>query len=205
MKKTVISIMTAMLLSVASSAFAIGGDVILPTPQKQGGPSVLEAISNRRSSKTFARRDVELKELSTILWAATGKTGADRGWAVPMAMGADPYVSVYVLNKDGCYLYSWEKHVLSFVSDKKMLTKAGTQAYVGTAPIILVFATKGAGPRIENWAEIAVGAMSQNVYLSAEALGMKTRFVASYNKMMLIDALNIGPLSRIIAIMPLGY
>ena len=95
--------------------------------------------------------------------------------------------------------------MLKQTSDKKMLTKAGTQAFVGTAPVILVFTTKGSGPRLDNWAEIAVGAMSQNVYLAAEALDMKTRFVVSFNKMALIDALNIGPLSRIIAIMPIGY
>ena len=168
MKKTIIPVFLALLIS-ASSAFAIGKDIILTTPQKQGGPSVLEAISNRQSSKIFARRDVDMKDLSTILWAATGKNRADRGWTVPMAMGAAPYISVYALNKDGCYIYNWEKNTLALISDKKMLTKAGTQDYVGTAPIILVFATKGAGPRVENWAEVAVGAMSQNVYLAAQA------------------------------------
>ena len=68
-----------------------------------------------------------------------------------------------------------------------------------------VFATKGSGPRVENWAEVAVGAMSQNVYLAAEALGMKTRFVQSFNRETLINILNIGPLSRVIAIMPVGF
>jgi nitroreductase len=47
--------------------------------------------------------------------------------------------------------------------------------------------------------------MSQNVYLAAEALGMKTRFVQSFNRETLINILNIGPLSRVIAIMPVGF
>ena len=202
MKKILTAAIFALLIT-ASAAHA--ADIMLTTPTKTGGPSVLEAISNRQSATVFARRDVDLKELSTILWAATGKNREPKGWTIPLAMGQSPYVSVYVITKDGCFLYDWEKGMLKQTSDKKMLTKAGTQAFVGTAPVILVFTTKGSGPRIDNWAEIAVGAMSQNVYLAAEALDMKTRFVVSFNKMALIDALNIGPLSRIIAIMPIGY
>lgn len=202
MKKILITAIFALLITASA---ALAADIMLTTPTKTGGSSVLEAISNRQSATVFARRDVDIKELSTILWAATGKNREPKGWTIPLAMGQPPYVSVYVITKDGCFLYDWEKGMLKQTSDKKMLTKAGTQAFVGTAPVILVFATKGSGPRIDNWAEIAVGAMSQNVYLAAEALDMKTRFVVSFNKMALIDALNIGPLSRIIAIMPIGY
>ncbi len=203
--KKILSAIAAVLIITASVPAFAAGDIMLTVPDKEGGPSVLAAISERASGKIFARRDLSLKDLSTILWAAAGKNREEKGWTVPFAMGQEPYVNVYVLTSEGCYLYDWNKNMLKLLSDRKLLKKAGTQEYVGTAPVILVFGTKGSGPRIESWADVAVGAMSQNVYLAAEALGMKTRYVASFNKMTLIDALNIGPLSRIIAIMPIGY
>ncbi len=203
--KNILAVIAAVIIAALSAPAFAAGDIMLTLPDKEGGPSVLAAISNRASAKIFARRDVSVKDLSTILWAATGRNREEKGWTIPLAMGQAPYISVYVLMKDGCYIYDWDKNMLKLVSDRKVLTKAGTQEFVGTAPIVLAFATKGSGPRIESWADVAVGAMSQNVYFAAEALGMKTRYVASFNKMTLIDALNIGPLSRIIAIMPVGY
>lgn len=201
----ILAVLAAVVITAISVPAFAAGDIMLTLPDKEGGPSVLAAISNRASGKIFAKRDISTKDLSTILWAATGRNREEKGWTIPLAMGQAPYVSVYALLKDGCYIYDWDKNMLKLVSDRKVLTKAGTQDYVGTASLILVFATKGSGPRIESWADVAVGAMSQNVYLASDALGMKTRYVASFNKMTLIDALNIGPLSRIIAIMPVGY
>lgn len=203
MKKMVFILSALAVLLCASSAPA--ADIILTTPDKDGGPGVLAAIASRSSAeqKPFAKTELTTKELTTILWAATGRNREKNGWTVPMAMGQAPYVSVYVLLKDGSYVYDWDKNILKLVNDKSAIAKAGQQGFVGTAPCVLVFATAGS-LRIDNWGEIAAGAMSQNVYLAAGAFGLKTRYIQSFNKMSLIDALHIGPLSRIIAIMPVG-
>lgn len=164
---------------------------MLTVPDKEGGPMFWRRFLRELGKIFVPRRDLSLKDLSTILWAAAGKNREEKGWTVPFAMGQEPYVNVYVLTSEGCYLYDWNKNMLKLLSDRKLLKKAGTQEYVGTAPAILVFGTKGAA-QDESWADVAVGAMSQNVYSgAAEALGMKTRYVASFNKMTLIDALNM--------------
>ena len=92
-------------------------------------------------SVSYTHLDVykrQLKELSTILWAATGKNREPKGWTVPMAMGREPYVSVYVLLKSGGYLYNWEKNALmQQTAEKKLTSRAVTQDFAKSAPCIL--------------------------------------------------------------------
>ncbi len=203
MKKIII--LTALFIIAASTA-ASAASIVLPDPDKSGGPTVLEAIAGRASAeqKPFAKEELSMKELATILWAATGKNREPKGWTVPLAMGREPYVSVYVLLKSGGYLYSWEKNALIEVStEKKLINRAANQDFARTAPCVLVFVNRGV-MNVDQYSDIAVGAMSQNVYLAAEAVGAKTRYMASFNKVSLESALALGPIMKIIGIMPVG-
>ncbi|MDD4159324.1 MAG: nitroreductase family protein [Synergistaceae bacterium] len=186
---------------------ALAADIILTSPETAGGKSVFQAINERGSAAqtSFTEREISQKDLSALIWAAAGRNRDGRGWTVPFAMGSDPYIDLYVLLKKGAYVYDPDKNMLKMLSDKNSIDRAARQNFVGTAPCIFIFATKGSGPRIERWAEVAVGAMTQNVYLAAGALGIKIRYIQSFNRESLINILNLGPLSRIIAIMPAGF
>ena len=202
--KKILSLTAALLLAAASAAMA--GNIVLVEPDKTGGPSVMEAIAGRASAeqKAFSNEELSLKELSTILWAATGRNREPKGWTVPMAMGREPYVSVYVLLKSGGYLYNWEKNALmQQTTEKKLTSRAVTQDFAKSAPCILVFVSKGT-MNVDNYNSIATGAMSQNVYLAAEALGLKTRFLASFNKVNIEAALMLGPIMKITGVMVVG-
>ena len=169
--KKILSLTAALLLAAASAATA--ANIVLVEPDKAGGPAVLAAIANRASAeqRDFSGEELSLKELSTILWAATGKNRDPKGWTVPMAMGREPYVSVYVLLKSGGYLYNWEKNALmQQTAEKKLTSRAVTQDFAKSAPCILVFVSKGT-MNVDQYNYVATGAMSQNVYLAAEALG----------------------------------
>jgi len=192
------------ILLMSSSAYA--ADITLPSPERNGGPGVLSAIEERGSAKasSFAKYELSTKELSTLLWAATGKNRGGTGWTVPFAMGTSPYVFVYVLLENGSYIYDPDKNMLKMLGDRNMISRAGRQEFIATAPAVFVLATRGGGPRIDRWAEIAAGAMSQNVYLAAQAFGLKTRFVQSFNRDTLANTLQMGPLERILCIMPVG-
>lgn len=186
---------------------ALAADIILPSPEKSGGTPVLEAIANRSSAKQvpFDKREISEKDLSTLLWAGTG-LNRERGWTVPMAMGAEPYVDIYVLLKTGIYRYDWDKNRLLQINPKNLIPRVSGQEYVTTAPCVFVFATKSGRARVESWADTAVGAMTQNIYLACESLGMKARYAATFNRETLLNNLELaGPLLRIIAIMPIGY
>ena len=202
--KKILSLTAALLLAAASAATA--ANIVLVEPDKTGGPAVLAAIADRASAeqRDFSGEELSQKELSTILWAATGKNRDPKGWTVPMAMGREPYVSVYVLLKSGGYLYNWEKNALmQQTAEKKLTSRAVTQDFAKSAPCILVFVSKGT-MNVDQYNYVATGAMSQNVYLAAEALGLKTRFLASFNKVNIEAALMLGPIMKITGVMAVG-
>lgn len=208
MKKIIILALAAVILTavVPLAAFA-AADIVLPSPEKSGGMPLLDALANRSSAKPapFDKRELSNQELSTLLWAGTG-LNRENGWTVPMAMGSEPYVDIYVLIKSGVYRYDWRKNQLLQINAKNLIQRASGQEYVATAPCVLVFATKSGSSRIESRADTAVGAMTQNIYLASESLGLKARYVATFNRETLLNNFELaGPLLRIIAIMPIGY
>ena len=195
----------AAILALSSAVYA-GDNIVLPSPKRDGGISALAAISGRSSAKhqSFEKKELSDEQLATILWAAMGKNRPDKGWTVPLAQGMRPYVDIYVLLKKGSYAYDWEKGILSLIAKKDIISRSAGQEFVATAPCVLVFV---ASPNLSvaSWADVASGAMSQNVYFAAEALGLKTRYMQSANRASLSNYLNLGPLNRIICIMPVGY
>lgn len=196
----------AAILTIAVSTAACAANIVLPDPDKTGGPAVLAAINGRASAlqEPFAKQELTLRELSTILWAATGKNREPKGWTVPLAMGREPYVSIYVLLKSGGYLYNWEKNALIDASNQpRLISKAANQDYAKTAPCLLVFVSRGT-MNVDQYNYIAVGAMSQNAYLAAEALGLKARFLESFNKLSIESALMLGPVMNVCGIMAVG-
>lgn len=202
--KKIVLLAAALLLAAYSCAYA--DNIVLVGPDKSGGPSVLEAISNRASApqQNFTDEELTSKELSTILWAATGKNREPRGWTIPLAKGLDPYVSVYVLLKSGGYLYDWDKNTLKQITtEAKVLNRSVGQDFAKTAPCILVFVSNGT-MMIENFNYIAAGSMSQNVYLAAQAMNLKARFIASFNKTNIESSLMLSPAKTILGVMVVG-
>ena len=105
-------------LALAASSCALALPLVLTEPQKSGGPGVFDTFAARVSApeQDFTKEELTLDELSTILWAATGQNGTE-SWTVPVIMGRDPNVSVYVMLKDGGYLYNWEKNALMEINN----------------------------------------------------------------------------------------
>ncbi|MDD3333269.1 MAG: nitroreductase family protein, partial [Proteiniphilum sp.] len=67
----------------ASIAILIGfnlhaQDVQLPTPVRSGGKPLMEALNQRRSTRTFQEKELSLQQLSNLLWAANGFNRDDK-------------------------------------------------------------------------------------------------------------------------------
>ena len=184
----------------------------LPAPQKSGGQGVFDALAGRASAgqADFPTGAISPKELSTILWAASGLNRPERGWTVPMAMGREPYCKVYVLGPDGAFLYDWKKHGLTTVAKENVKSKISGQGLVAQAPYVLVFVADGKAlgafnsPRSAEWGQVLTGAMTQDVYLAAGSLGIGARYMASLNENIARDALKLDKADTPICIMPLG-
>jgi nitroreductase len=188
-----------------TASIACAQSIKLPEPQKTGGVPALEAIENRASplGAQFPTGAISQNELSTLLWAASGRNRGGNGWTVPTAMGLDPYVSVYVASKDGMFLYNGKNHELEQLSAGDNRTKVTSQSFAHTAPYILIFVTRGKSGGAA-FGQALAGAMTQNVYLAAQSLNIGARFMATMQQDFVRRELKLADDDVPVNIMPLG-
>ncbi|MDL2284335.1 SagB/ThcOx family dehydrogenase [Oxalobacter sp. OttesenSCG-928-P03] len=197
------------LVCFCASVFA---DTKLPEPQMTGGKGIFDVLKARSSAKlnTFPQKPLSLQELSNLLWAATGLNRAEKGWTTPYGMGMAPYNKIYVACDKGVSLYDWKTHSLKSVSTKNIKGMVGKQAAVASAPVILIIVSDSkamgnvTGERAKTWADIASGAMSQNIYLAAASMDIGTRYIVSMNTDVISKELQLNANDMPINIMPLG-
>lgn len=179
MKKTIFAIATVAMLLSATSVKA-QDNIQLPKPSMDNQVTLLQALQNRHSSRDFADREIPDDVLSTILWAACGVNRPDNGkLTAPSASNAQD-IRVYVVRKDGAYLYKAQDNSLQKVSDKDLRgAVASRQTVVATAPLALVLVSDhgkfgGNSDRASRVGAVDAGYVSQNICLVCTALGLNT-------------------------------
>ncbi len=208
--KRAYGLIAVVILLQAAPAFA--GEA-LPPPLQGGGMSLFEALKKRSSAAggDFSLAEVTREELSTVLWAASGLNREGKGWTVPMSRGAPPYCRIYVAANEGVFLYDWKGHSLEPVSGENIKAKIGRQAFVKKAFFSLVFVSDGEAlaqfkddALSREFAQVAVGAMTQNTYLACAALRIGTRYIHAVNRDEIVRALKLPQGDVPIALMLLG-
>ena len=206
-------ICAAMVLMGIFGVPAWAADVKLSEPQTEGGKGVFSVLKNRTSaaSETFPTGKVSQEELSTLLWAASGLNRPEKGWTVPMAMGREPYCRIYVAADEGAFLYDWKEHALKEISADNVKGLVGAQPFVGKGSHVLIFVVGGKSLEAfrdtdvaANWGQVAAGAMTQNVYLAAEALDIGVRYIASLKADAVRSAFKLDEKDIPVCIMPIG-
>lgn len=154
--------------------------------------SVMDALSQRQTSRNFVDRDLTEAQLTKILWAANGTNRADGKRVVPFANGVYS-VEVYAVTREGIFRYDPKSNGLIPIAagDYRMTTTTG-QSFVGKAAVNLVFvenpdawSTAKKIPPRENQiacANVTVGAMVQNVALAAQTEGLGNCVRGSINR-----------------------
>ena len=200
------------ILSITSIAFA---DIELPAPVKEGGIGVFEAFNLRASAKggSFPSIELSVEELSQVLWAATGLNRDGNGWTVPMAMGTKPYSKIYVSIESGVFQYDWEIHKLKEISKNDIRSKIANQEFAKTSPCSLIFVTDMEVLRntydrdsdlAYHFASVAIGAMTQDVYLAAASLNLGTRYIYGINRDFIHEELKLSKEDSAVCIMLIG-
>ena len=106
----------------------------LPPVNKDRGDSLMTALSNRASADSLSDRDLGLQDLSDLLWAAAGINRADiEKRTFPTAMNTQD-TAVYLLMKDGVYVYDHENHALKPVNSGDYRMSIALQMGGGGAP-----------------------------------------------------------------------
>ena len=141
---------------------------------------VLQAIERRNSAArgTFTGNEIDEDALQLLGWAATGKNRDGTGFVIPLAMGAEPYVSLYLAQENGVRRFSWENNSFVNVTTDDIRDSINSGQNASAIWIYVVDINNIPNNNME-WAWHAIGAMSEHQYLVADELNIQARFMVS--------------------------
>ncbi len=200
-----------------------GAVMKLPPVKMEGTVAVEQAIKQRRTDRSFMPRMLHLDQVAKLLWSAQGVTDSSGFKRAAPSAGALYPMDIYtVVGQDsveqikaGVYHYEPEKHTLSRVTTQDRrdgVAKAAlSQMWMAKAPLNLVITAEYSrvagkyGNRGLRYAMIEAGHIGQNLFLQAEALGLKAGIVGAFHDKELIDVMKTPRSHEPLLIMPVGY
>lgn len=198
-------------------------EIKLPLALQKGALSVEEALAGRRTWRSFRADSLSIKQLSQLLWAAYGVTAQKWGLALKTAPSAgalyplDIYAVVGRVEglPAGVYRFVPAGHSLLPVSSgdrrRPAARAAMSQMWAAQAPVTLIIAAEYArctqkyGPRGRRYTHIESGCAAQNIFLQAQALGLRAGIIGAFQDRALAEALGLPPEHEPLLMMPVGH
>jgi nitroreductase len=179
--------------------------VALPQPRTSGGKPLLDALRERKSTREFSPEKLSPQLLSDLLWAAWGINRPDGHRTAPSAMNTQE-IDVYVVTADGAFQYDAKGNRLLPVATGDLRAAAGTQPYVATAAVNLLYVadvarTKGS----DRFIGADAGFIAQNVYLFCASEGLVAVARASFNQTELAAKLHLTEKQKVVLAQSVGY
>ena len=201
---------------ILSTGPSLAANIIkLPEPKTIGKVSLEQAIFERRSERTFEKRELSNEIISQILWAAQGITDASFGFRSTPSAGALYPLHIYVAKKDGFFRYIPDGHKLLELSstDKRpSLVRASLgQAAIRVAPMSIIISANFAitqakyGPRSFRYVCMEIGHVAQNIQLQATALGLGSLPIGAFWDDVIKSSLKLPDNQEPLYIIPVGY
>ncbi|MDR1407391.1 MAG: SagB/ThcOx family dehydrogenase [Tannerella sp.] len=185
--------------------------VKLNAPDKTRGAATMKALSDRHSDRVYDEKDLSIKDLSDLLWAANGINRPDGKRTAPSAMDKRE-IDVYLICKDGAYLYDAQEHSLKpIAAGDHRGAVAGGQDFVKAAPVSIVTVidlAKLGDPTLENTRLIGAvdaGIVTQNIDIFCAGVGLSTVPRATMDKDALRKILKLRDTQLPIMNNPVGY
>ena len=197
----------------------------LPPPPKAGGMALAEALWNRRSARRFDGRPVTREELGYLLWAGSGlNRPGEKKRTAPSAWEAYA-ITIYVTSPAGTSIYDPAEHALrpaggagpggtgaaGGLAQKDLRSEIPRAEGTRTAPVVLVLVADfsrypaRASPESRRFlAHADCGAIAENIYLAATALGLGTVVTADARPESR-GLLGLGEEQMALYVMPVGH
>jgi SagB-type dehydrogenase family enzyme len=184
----------------------------LPAPALKNDKLFMQTVKERKSSREFSEKELSLQDLSNLLWCANGVNRPESGMRTsPSAMNKQD-VDIYVVLKEGVYLYEAKTHELLPVISGDYRKNTGMQPYVSIAPLNLVYVSdlskfdfvKEREQQVMT-AAIDAGHCSQNVYLYGAAANLAVVTRTSIDKTKMAEILKLRPQQLVIMAQTVGY
>jgi len=193
-----------------AAACVTAGDINLPQPVTKGGKSLMQVLSERKSTRDFADRELPMQTLSSLLWAANGINRPDGRRTAPTGLNVQD-TDVYVMLASGVYRYDAKLNILTLVNPGDHRTAAGKQPFAQNAPLNLFYVhDRSRGMKSDDanslrFAGIHAGAIMQNVYLFCAKEGLATVARANIDYDACAKALKLGTGQRVVIGQSVGY
>jgi SagB-type dehydrogenase family enzyme len=157
----------------------------------------MEAFANRKTNRDFTQEELTPQQLSNLLWAAAGVNRPDGRRTSPTARNAQQ-IEIYVINKDGAYLYLPTIHGLKMVASGDHRKSGASQERFQDCPLMLILVANY--DKMEGFSEESkaiyegtdTGNVSQNIYLYCASEGLATCALGSIHRDKLKDLLGFN-------------
>jgi len=204
---------TALAVLKPSELFAKQKDFeMLPQPSTSDkAGSLMAALKNRKSTRSFSNRPITRQLLSDLLWAAFGVNRPDIGYRTAPSPMSSQEIDIYAADVNGLHLYDARLHQLVQLSTEDIRSLCGTQGYVANAPLNLIYVANFSkfgdmeDERKRFYSAADTGFISQNVYLFCAAFGLGTVVRDWIDRPTLSKKIRLREEQRIILAQTVGY
>jgi SagB-type dehydrogenase family enzyme len=192
-------------------ATAAASEIIrLPAPRTEGGMPLMLALKARHSSREFSDKSLSLQLLSDLLWAANGVNRPESGKRTAPSAKNMREILVYVTLADGTYLFDPDAHTLRRVVARDLRALAGSQSFVATAPLNLVYVADLSRMDVGDddkrlYSAADTGFIAQNVYLYCASAGLATVVRAYVDRQAFAAAVGLPPHQQVMLAQTVGY
>lgn len=222
----------AVFLGMLMLVFIVGGpagaqnEIKLPKPKITGKVSLETAILKKKSVRNFSNTPLNMEEVSQLLWAANGNLPADAisgatSKVIPSAGGLYPLEVFLVSGNEtvtglpaGVFHYKPDSNSLISINpgdNRSVLARSALgQMWMVSAPAVIVIGanfnrtTVKYGNRGLQYVFMESGASTQNIYLQAEALGLKVGSVGAFQDSYVTGALKLPNDINPLMLIPVG-
>jgi SagB-type dehydrogenase family enzyme len=222
-RKRWLSLALALGFTLANVAPGMAAEAVkLPAPAKKGTVSLEEALQNRRSTRKFANRPLELAQISQLLWAADGINNPQGKRTAPSGRATYPMDLYLVVGErgvtslaPGVYHYNVADQTLELLSPGDLrvaVAKAcNSQAWIKEAPAVVVItgdykrSEAKNGDKAQLFTHIEAGLIAQNLLLQAAALDLGAGVAGGFDPKALGQALKIPEANIPFLVLPVGF
>ena len=183
----------------------------LPPPRTDGGKPLIQALRSRRSIREYADKPLAAQVLSDLLWAAFGINRPAMGDRTAPYWRHVMVIDIYAAMADGVWLYEPKRPALIPHLSTDIRAQTGTQDFVGTAPLNLIYVAHG--ERMQDisaedrrlYASVDTGFIGQNVYLFCASEGLATVFRGAVDYETLAKTMKLGADQFVTFAQTVGY
>ena len=178
-------------------------------PEVQKEIPIMKLLDNRKSSRDFITKEINMQHVCNILWAAYGINREDGRRTAANARNMQD-IELYAVNKDGVYFYHPEQNELTEIIKGDYRKNTGLQDFVEIAPLDVVIVSNHTKLEIDekikmNYSYMNSGFVSENMYLYCASEGLATVTRAMIDRDELSKILKLNPEQKIILIQTIGY